>query len=489
MSRGPIATHIAWAALLVSQGCSVGPDYEAPVTPMPDAWRTAVEAELSQEAPSIESWWDVFGDSSLTELIRRAEFQSLDLRAAVARVQEARAIRGIATGNRLPDVFLGGAFTRTKLSENGPQGVAATDPSVLSDPINTWSTSFDASWEIDVWGRLGRQVEAATAELEASIEDYRDVLVTLYADVAVNYVDARSLQTRIAFAESNAAAQRESLQLTRDRFDAGLTSALDVAQAESNLANTEAQIPALRSVLAAVRNRLSVLLGEPPGAVDALLADSTGIPVAPSDVLTGVPVDLLRRRPDVRRAERLLAAQTAQIGVATADLYPRFSLSAFLGLESIDLANLAKGPSLTWGIVPGFSWNIFSGGKVQNNIRVEEARAEQALVAYEQSVLFAMEDVEGAATAFVEERTRLARLQEAVDASQRSVDLVRTQYLAGLTNFQNLLDTQRSLFQQQDQLASSQGQVVLSLIALNKALGGGWTPGEPDPDQRNGVEN
>ncbi len=302
-------------------------------------------------------------------------------------------------------------------------------------------------------------------------------------------MDARSFQARIAFAEANAAAQRESLQLTRDRFNSGLTSALDVAQAESNLATTEAQIPAMRIVLAAIRNRLSVLLGQPPGAVDVLLADSAGIPTAPVDVLTGVPIDLLRRRPDVRRAERLLAAQTAQIGVATADLYPRFSLTAFLGLESLDISDLAKGPSLTWGIVPGFSWNIFSAGKVKSNIRVEEARAEQALVAYEQSVLFAIEDVEGAATAFVEERTRLARLQEAVDASQRSVDLVRTQYLSGLTNFQNLLDTQRSLFQQQDQLASSQGQVVLNLIALNRALGGGWAPGEPDPDQRSGAEN
>ncbi len=489
MSRGAIATPVAWAVLLASQGCTVGPDYEPPVSPMPDVWQSAVEAELSQEAPSIESWWDVFGDSTLTELIRRAEFQSLSLRAAVARVQEARAFRGVATGNRLPDVFLGGSYTRTKLSENGIQGVSAPDPSALSDPINLWSTSLDASWEIDVWGRIRRQVEAATAGLEASIEDYRDVLVILYADVAANYVDARSLQARIALAEANAAAQRESLQLTRDRFDSGLTSALDVAQAESNLATTEAQIPALRSVLAAVRNRLSVLLGEAPGAVDALLADSAGIPATPGDVLTGVPVDLLRRRPDVRRAERLLAAQTAQIGVATADLYPRFSLSAFLGLEAIDLSNLAKGPSLTWGIIPGFSWNVFSGGKVQNNIRVEEARAEQALVAYEQSVLFAMEDVENAAMAFVEERTRLARLQEAVDASQRSVDLVRTQYLSGLTKFQNLLDTQRSLFQQQDQLASSQGQVVLNLIALNRALGGGWAPGETDPDQRTRAEN
>ncbi|MCZ6756196.1 MAG: efflux transporter outer membrane subunit [Gemmatimonadetes bacterium] len=489
MSRGVIATPIAWAVLVVSQACNVGPDYEPPVSPMPDVWRSAVEDELSQEVPSIESWWDVLGDSTLTALIRRAEFQSLGLRASVARVQEARAIRGIATGGRLPDVFLGGSFTRTKLSENGIQGAAAPDPAVLSDPINVWSTSLDASWEIDVWGRVRRQVEAATAGLEASIEDYRDVLVTVYADVAANYVDARSFQTRIAFAEANAAAQRESLQLTRDRFNSGLTSALDVAQAESNLATTEAQIPAMRSVLAAVRNRLSVLLGEPPGAIDALLADSAGIPTPPGDVLTGVPIDLLRRRPDVRRAERLLAAQTAQIGVATADLYPRFSLTAFLGLESLDLGDLAKGPSITWGIVPGFSWNIFSAGKVKSNIQVEEARAEQALVAYEQSVLFAMEDVENAAMAFVEERTRLARLQEAVDASQRSVDLVRTQYLSGLTNFQNLLDTQRSLFQQQDQLASSQGQVVLNLIALNKALGGGWSPGGPDPDQRNGAEN
>ena len=485
------ALQVALIGVLLMGACTVGPDYVQPLAPTPDLWSAAVAGELSKEEPDIERWWTALGDSVLTELIRRAEISSLDVAAAVARVREARAIRGIATGDNLPSLTLSGAYSRTRISENSPQFPAEGEPgegengdgAVFDNPSDFWSVGFDMSWEIDLFGRIRRQVEAATAEFQASIEDYRDVLVTLYAEVAASYIDVRSSQARIAFALSNAEGQSRSLQLTRDRFLAGLTSALDVSQAESNLANTEAAIPSLEIQLTFAKNRLAVLLGEPPGTLDDLLDEPAPIPDPSEKITVGMPGDLLRRRPDIRRAERRLAAQTARVGVATADLYPSFSILGFFGLESIDFSDLGKSASIAWGIIPGFSWNLFEGGKIRNRIKVEYARTDQVLVAYELAVLVALEEVENSLIAYARERIRRDRLSDAANASQRSVDLVRTQYLSGLTNFQNVLDTQRFLFQQQDELAASEGQVVLNLISLNKALGGGWALDEPTAER------
>lgn len=473
-------------ALCFGVGCTVGPNYVTPETSVPDAWESAVVDEMIQEEPPVEIWWESLNDTTLTDLIRRAESANLNLGIAVSRVREARALRGIARGGLLPDVFLDGAYTRTKVSENSQSGQIITGTGGEVAPQNIWNLGFSASWEIDLFGRIRRQIESATAGLEASIEDYRDVLVAVYAEVAINYVDVRMYQTRIAFAQANAASQRESLGLTRDRYNAGLTSNLDVAQAESNLANTEAQIPSLQIGLNAALNRLAVLLGSAPGSLHSELNVSNPIPAPPTALTVGLPVELLRRRPDVRRAERLLASQTAQIGVATADLYPSLSLAGFLELDATDVGNLFSGSSVGWGLVPGVKWNVFNGGKVRNNIKVQEARTEQALIVYEQSVLFALEDVENALVAYERERARRDRLTEAVDASERAVELVRTQYLSGLTNFQNYLDSQRSLFLQQDQLAESEGLVVKNLVFLNKALGGGWPVDEADPDIASG---
>jgi len=460
-------------------GCAVGPDYEVPDTEVPDAWAAAVAAEMSAAEPDLEVWWTVLEDTLLTDLIRRAEVSNRDLQVAVARVKEARALRGVAKGGLLPDVDLAGAFTRTQLSENGQGAALGPDP----EPMNLWNGGFDASWEIDVFGGRRRAVEAAGAELEASVENWRDVLVSLYAEVASAYIDVRALQARIAYARSNAGAQRESVELTRTRFELGLTSALDVAQARSNLANTEAQIPQLEIQLSGAENRLAVLLGQVPGSLDTELATAGTIPDPPAGVTVGLPADLLRRRPDVRRAERQLAAQTARIGVATAELYPKFGLTGFFQLEAMDFEDLGESGSATWGFTPGFSWRLFSGGKIRGQIRAEEARAEAQYHTYENTVLRALEDAENAMVGYERERVRRARLREAVQASEEAVDLVHTQYLSGLTNFQNYLDAQRSLFNQQDQLAASEGLVVQNLIALNKALGGGWSPDAGDPDQ------
>ncbi len=282
------------------------------------------------------------------------------------------------------------------------------------------------------------------------------------------------------FATQNVAAQENSLELTRDRFNAGLTSALDVAQAEQNLAQTKSTIPVLEIGLEASLNRLAVLLGEAPGSLHDELQEHAGLPQPDDKVAYGIPADLLRRRPDIRQAERLLASQTARIGIATADLYPTLTLGGSVGLESLEFDNLAEGSSVFWSIVPKISWPIFTGGKIRNRIRAEEARTAQALAAYEQTVLRALEEVQNALVAYGQEKTRRDRLFEAVSASQRAVDLVETQYLSGLTNFQNFLDSQRSLFRQQDELAESAGQVRNNLITLNRALGGGWSPSQAE---------
>lgn len=490
-SRARPTAYCAALALLAA-GCAVGPNYEPPdltVETVPDQWRTTVETEMQADTTDLEMWWISFNDSLLTELIRRSEFGNLDLQAAVGRVAEARAIRGVARGGYWPDIVLGGAYSYQKLSENGLQGAQAGQPddgtgagasSLLTEPFDSWSTGLSLSWEIDLFGRIRRTVEAANAQLQASVEDYRDVLVTLYAEVGSAYVDARAFQTRLDFANQNVAAQENSLELTRDRFNAGLTSALDVAQAEQNLAQTKSTIPVLEIGLEASLNRLAVLLGEAPGSLHDELQEHAGLPQPDDKVAYGIPADLLRRRPDIRQAERLLASQTARIGIATADLYPTLTLGGSLGLESLEFDNLAEGSSVFWSIVPKITWPIFTGGKIRNRIRAEEARTAQALAAYEQTVLRALEEVQNSLVAYGQEKTRRDRLFEAVSASQRAVDLVETQYLSGLTNFQNFLDSQRSLFRQQDELAESAGRVRNNLITLNRALGGGWSPSQAE---------
>lgn len=463
---------LAPVLLLGLAGCTVGPDYTPPDLSVPDTWRVSAIEGLAEGEANLQTWWSGLGDPTLEDLIRRAESANLDLEAATARISETRARLGVARGRRMPDLDAGGFASESEQSDNGTLGGLFPDG---LDSVGLYNVGFDASWEIDLFGRIRRSVESAGAAYEASVEDYRDVLVTLFAEVARNYVEVRELQTRIAYAEANVEAQQATFVMTRDRHDAGATSGLDVAQAESNLKNTEAVIPALEIALRFALNRLAVLLGEPPGALDDELTAPTGIPAPVGAPGAGVPADLLRQRPDLRRAERLLAAQTAQIGVSTADLYPRFSLSGFFAFEATKIDDLVDSDSSSWGISLPFRWNLFDGGRVRSLIDVEQARTRQALVAYERTLLFAFEEVENSLVAYSLEGRRRDLLAEAVAASERAVELVDTQYRAGLTDFQNVLDAQRFLFQQQDLLASSQGQVIQNLIALYKALGGGWS--------------
>ena len=313
-------------------------------------------------------------------------------------------------------------------------------------------------------------VEASTAEMQASVEDYRDVMISLSAEVASSYIGVRTTQRRLAYARQNVEAQTESLDITRTRYDTGLTSALDVAQAEANLSGTLSTIPQLETDLEISLNRLAVLLGENPGSLHEELGPPKDIPVPTSEVARGMPADLLRRRPDIRRAERELAAQTARIGVATSDLFPKFGLPGQLGWESKETDNWFNAGSLMWNFMPSFRWNIFSAGKVKNNIAAEEARTEALLLRYEQTILLALEEVENSLTAYQQEQLR-NHLSDAVESAGRSVELVRTQYLSGLTNFQNLLDSQRTLFTRQDDLAQSEGRVVQDLHRAQQGPG------------------
>jgi NodT family efflux transporter outer membrane factor (OMF) lipoprotein len=471
---------IALTGLVALGGCKVGPDYVEPELPtVPDEWHAEVTKGLLDGEAPIQTWWSVFDDPTLTSLIERAGASNLTLREAVWRVEESRALRGVVTGQLYPEATLDAGATRNEISKNSPVGGAL--PPELIEPGNQFDLGVGASWELDVWGRIRRQVEAADAEIEASVEDYRDVLVTLYAEVATNYIDVRALQLRLRLAHDNVEGQENTLQLTRDRFESGLVSALDVAQAESNLENTRSLIPQLEERLTIALNRLAVLLAATPGELDEELSNDAPIPTEPEGVTTGLPADLLRQRPDVRSAERRLASQTARIGVATAELYPQFSLTGFLGLQSAEAGDLFSSDSVNWSIGLPIRWRLFAGGAIRSQIAAEKARTEQLLANYERSVLLALEEVEDALVSYDKEVIRRAHLTNSVDATQRSLELVLTQYRAGLADFQNVLDTERSLLLRQDDLATSEGVVIKNLIDLYRALGGGWDPETAEP--------
>lgn len=455
------------AVVFLSACAAVGPDYRRPETDTPTAWHSDLRDGLKDspaDPVTLSRWWTTLGDPALSSLIERAVMGNLDLQEARARVREARARRGISKAALFPVLDAAGSATRSRSSENSGNGETG----------DFYAAGFDAGWELDVFGGVRRSVEAAGAELQASREDLRDVMVSLLAEVALNYVEGRTFQTRLDVAEANITAQEETFELTRSRFEAGLSDELAVQQALYNLESTRSQIPTLRTGLEAAKNRLAVLLGEQPGAVHAELAEHRPIPVTPLQVAVGVPADTLRHRPDVRRAERSLAVQTARIGEATADLYPKFRLAGSIGLESISTGNFLDAASRTWSWGPSASWNIFDAGAIRQNIAVQSALQEQSLIQYEAAILAAMEEVENALVAYAEEQVRRESLNLATEAALKAVQLAQDQYKAGLVDFSNVLDAQRSLLSFQDELAVSEGTVTTNLVRLYKALGGGW---------------
>jgi outer membrane protein, multidrug efflux system len=464
----PASRAPAVLVILILAGCAaVGPNYVPPETSVPATWHAQPKDGLSAretDPQALATWWKTLNDPELSSLIDRAVLGNLDLKKARARVREARAQRGIAEAGLLPTLNGGSSATWTHTSKDTGSG----------KNNNLYAASFDAVWEVDIFGGIRRSVEAATGDLQASEEDLRNVLISLLAEVALNYIDVRTTQAQMAVAEGNLEAQNETYQLTQWRYEAGLSDELAVQQARYSLENTRSLIPALRTALEQAMNRVAVLLGEPPGKVHAELEIPEPIPITPLNVAVGVPADLLRRRPDVRQAERQLAAQTAKIGVATADLYPKFALNGSIGLETLSLSHLSAGGVTVLG-GPRITWAMFEGGAIRQNIEVQSALQEQYLIAYEAAVLSALEEVENALVAYAEVQQRRQSLSEATDAAQKALDLAKHRYQAGLTDFNNVLDAQRSLLSFQEQLARSEGNVTSNLVRLYKALGGGWT--------------
>jgi NodT family efflux transporter outer membrane factor (OMF) lipoprotein len=434
---------------------------------LPAQWSEPLAGDAANQATKHAQWWTSFNDPTLNSLIERAVESNYDLRIAAARVRQARASLAVVKADLWPSVDASGSYTR---EYGGPNNSAS---GVLLDN-NLFQTGFDAAWEIDVFGGTRRAIQAAGADISAAQFGRDDVLVSLLAEVALNYVEVRAFQQRIVIARDSIKSEEDSLDITRAKFKGGVSSELDVTQAAALEATTRSEIPSLESARQTAIHHLGVLLGQAPGALLDELSPEGLIPAAPPEVPVGLPSVLLRRRPDVRQAERQLAAATARIGVATADLFPKFSLTGAVGLESISASDWFTAGSRFWSLGPTVQWRIFDAGRIRANIRVQDAIEEQALETYEKTVLTSMEDVENALVAYAKEKVRYQALKDAVDANRRSLQLANQLYAKGLIDFLNVVDAQRSLYQAQDQFVQSELALSADVIALYKALGGGW---------------
>jgi NodT family efflux transporter outer membrane factor (OMF) lipoprotein len=451
------------------QGWKVGPDYCGAAVPVSCEWRDGTDPRLRGLDPTWD-WWRVFDDPLLEQFVLTASRQNLPLQVASLRVLEARSQRQIAAANLWPQSQTAfGNYSRQQFSRN-----AVFPPSTMAQSFDNWGTGFDLSWELDVWGRIRRAVESQDAELDASIENYDDVLVTLIGDVAATYVEIRGFDERLDLARQNVAIQHDSLEVAKARLESGRASQLDVDQAHSNLTSTEASIPLFQQGRRQAENRLAVLLGMPPADIGPLLLDARPIPAAPRRAAVGIPADLLRRRPDVRRAERTVAAQSARIGIALADLYPQFGLNGEIRLQAEEFADLFSGDSMAAFITPGFRWKILNYGRLMNNVQVQEARFEQRVVEYENTVLNALREVEDALVQFLRSQERAAKLQESVDAMQRAVQTASLQFGEGKIDYDRVFILQISLVRLQDELVRAKAEEAIGLIRVYKALGGGW---------------
>jgi len=458
---------------LVAAGCkAVGPDYVPPALTLPPAWgAAAVPPASTNDAAALSQWWTVFNDPVLSEFVERAQHNNLNVRQAEARLRQARAERSLARAERLPTVDANASASRSRSSEKAGSGRTTSG----------YNAGFDASWEADLFGAKRRADESAEASLEAAREDLRDVLVSLVSEVALNYVSCRAYQIRLDITETNLAAQTETYAITRWRQQANLVTQLDVDQARVSLEQTRAGIPALKTGRDEAVHELATLLGEAPAALQPLLTRGLpSVPVAEKELAVGVPADVVRRRPDVRKAERELAAQTAEIGRAEAARYPDLTLSGTVGLEA-----LKKGDLFAWGARTASGaltagWTLFDGGQIRQKVAVQTAMQEEKLGAYEASVLTALKEVENALVAYANEQDRRRALRDAEEAGRSAFKLARDKYASGLVDFQTVLSTQQSLLTVQDTLASSEAEVTSDLIRLYKALGGGWNPLAPE---------
>jgi len=460
-------------------GCIlVGPDFLKPKAPVAEEW-TQKDPKIKREKADLSNWWKVFNDPVLNSLIETSYQQNLPLRIAGLRILEARAQLGIAVGSLYPQLQqASGDIGANQISDNAANARSA------DKFFYGFRTGFDVAWEVDLWGRFRRGVESAGASLKASIADYDDFLVSLVAEVASTYSLIRTFQERLEFAHQNVQIQTRSLQIAEARFQGGVVTELDVAQAKSLLKDTESRIPQLEIGLRQAQNALSVLLGTPPRDLHDLLGGTKPIPEAPPEVAVGIPAELLRRRPDIRRAELEAAAQSAQIGVAKADLFPAFSLTGSFGLESsakggiasnrANFSDLFNSNSFTYFVGPSFEWPILNYGRLKNNVRAQDARFQQLVVSYQETVLRAAQEVEDALVAFLRSKEEVKFLADSVQATKRSVDISLIQYREGTIFYTAVIDSQQFLVEQEDRLSRSRGDVARNLISVYKGLGGGW---------------
>jgi NodT family efflux transporter outer membrane factor (OMF) lipoprotein len=481
---------LALAALVTVGGCTVGPDYKRPDVATPGGFfnqnsgtaTTLASVDASAAIPDAAKadpeairraaqWWKTLNDPVLDELVDKAVVENLDVKIALSRVREVAARRGVVAADLFPSVDAAGAYRRSRDSREPPENVAGRN--VEND---RWSAGFDAGWEIDVWGGVRRDVEAADADLLAAVESRNGIVLTLISEVARNYVELRGNQRQIAIAESNVISQRDTLKLTQLKFEAGLSSDLDLARNEALVYTTEATIPAFEAAANANVNRLATLLGTTTDAIAErlLTSDTTPIPVTTVAVPVGLPGDLLRRRPDIRQAERVLAAETARIGVATADLFPRFTLTGSIGVASDKVRTLGNSSAIFYGFGPNFSWPVFNAGRIKFNIEAQNARQQQALDGYKQTILLSLEEVETSLVNYNRFAARQEVLQRAVDSNRRAVARSMELFDAGQIPFLDVLEAQRQQFTTEAQLINSQTAVSTALVALYKALGGGW---------------
>jgi NodT family efflux transporter outer membrane factor (OMF) lipoprotein len=416
-------------------------------------------------------WWKSFNDPTLSALVEMAVRSNLDLRQAEARIRQARATKGMAAASLLPAINTSAMYQKSQGASEAAGGGAIATAETIKEFVQV---GFDASWELDVFGGTRRNIEAAGADLRAAENDARDVFITLVGDVGNNYLNLRGFQQQIIIARNNLEAQRRTAEIMRRRFNAGFISVLDVANADAQVATTASLIPLLESSARAAVYSLGVLLGREPGALEKDLLKGGPIPPTPPEIPVGLPSDLVRRRPDIRRAEAQLHAATARIGVATSDLFPKFNLVGTFGYASIDIATIWKTDNKFWSWGPSITWPIFAGGRIRWNIKLQEAIQEQALAAYEKVVLTALKDVETALVAYAKEQERRKALDAAVANNRKAVDAAMKLYTVGKTDFLNVLTAQRNLFVSEDALAQSTRTVDTNLIALYKALGGGW---------------
>jgi NodT family efflux transporter outer membrane factor (OMF) lipoprotein len=521
IARTPIArTLVAGASVsALLAGCTVGPTYKSQSIWSPATWFAAHQAAITKQAarpsepvsePIDPAWWSIFHDAELTSLEQRVAAANLNVRIATIRLAESRSQRQITGADQFPSLQGEGSYTRERVSQKGVLGLfgggggkssgsfasmggnasgttgrsgglpaAAASQGSSIPPFNLFQYGFDASWELDLWGRVRREVESADATLEASADARRNSLLSVLAEVARDYVQLRGIQTQLAIAQANLKTEQQTLQLSQDRYRGGLTTELDVANAAAQLQTTQATLPQLQQQQDQAINALSFLLGQAPGALQAELIAPHAVPPVPPRVPIGVPSELARRRPDIRQAEAQLHAATADIGVAVADFYPKVTLDGSIGLQALKFKDLGNWSARQYGLGPTISIPIFEGGRLRATLALRKVEQQEAALNYQQIVLQAWHDVDNALVAFAAEQRRRDALVAAEVQNRLALRLARERYTQGVADFLNVLDAERAVLQSQQQLADSTVTVSSNLVQLYKALGGGWEPTYP----------